>query len=89
MTLQMMEEELKISRETVHKILMEDLGKQKIYTRFVPHCLTTEQKAFRVQACQEFIQSVGDDHSLLDSVVRGEETWCFQYDPQTKRQSME
>jgi hypothetical protein len=26
---------------------------------------------------------------LLDSVVRGEETWCFQYDPQTKRQSME
>jgi hypothetical protein len=37
----------------------------------------------------EFIQSAGDDHSLLASYVTDEETWCFQYDPQTKRQSME
>jgi hypothetical protein len=27
--------------------------------------------------------------SLLCSVVMVDETWCFQYDPQTKRQSME
>jgi hypothetical protein len=30
MTLWMMEEELEISRETIRKILMEDLGKRKI-----------------------------------------------------------
>jgi hypothetical protein len=29
-----------------------------------------------------------DDCSLLDSVVMGDEPWCFQYDPQTKRWSM-
>jgi hypothetical protein len=24
-----------------------------------------------------------DDHSFFDSNVTGDETWCFQYDPQT------
>jgi hypothetical protein len=89
MTLRMMEEKLEISRETICKILMEHLGKRKICARFVLYSLTNEQKALRLQACQEFIQSVDDDRSLLDSVVMGDETWCFQYDPQTKRQSME
>jgi hypothetical protein len=44
---------------------MENLGKQKIYSRFVPHYLTDEQKALRLQACQEFIQfvRVNDGHS--------------------------
>jgi hypothetical protein len=89
MTLRMMEMELHISRETIRKILMEDLGKRKICPRFVPHCLTDEQKALRLQACQEFVRSVNDHRSLLDSVVMGAETWCFLYDPQTKRHSME
>jgi hypothetical protein len=73
----MMEEELEINRETICKILVEDHGKRKI-------CLTDEQKALRLQACQEFILSVDDDCSLLDSVLMGYEAWCFQYDPQTR-----
>jgi hypothetical protein len=40
-----MEEELEISRETIRKILMEDLGKRKNCASFVPRCLTDEQKA--------------------------------------------
>jgi hypothetical protein len=51
--------------------------------------LTDEQKAIRLQACQDFIQSVNDDRSLLDSVVMGDEKWRFQFDPQTKSQRME
>jgi hypothetical protein len=89
MTFRRMEEELEISRETIRKILMEDLGKRKICAGFVPHCLTDEQKALRLKSCQEFIQPVDDDRSLLDSVVTGDKAWCFQYDPQTKRQRME
>jgi hypothetical protein len=57
--------------------------------RFVQHCLIDEQNALRLHACQEAIQSVDDYGSLLDSTVMGDETWCFQYDPQIKRQSME
>jgi hypothetical protein len=85
MTLLMMEEELESSEETSNKILAEDLRKQKICAMFVPHCVINEQKALRLQAYQEFIQFMDDDCSLLDSVVMGDEPWCFQYDPQTKR----
>jgi hypothetical protein len=46
--------------------------KTKIWTKFAPHCLTNEKKALRLQACQEFIQSVDEDHSLLDSIVMGD-----------------
>jgi hypothetical protein len=42
MTLWMMEVERKINRETILKILVEDLRIRMICTRFVPHCLTNE-----------------------------------------------
>jgi hypothetical protein len=78
------EEELEIGRQTIRKILVEDLVKRKAFARFVPHSLMDEQKALRLQACQEIIQSVDDGRSLLDAVVSADETWCFQHDPQTK-----
>jgi hypothetical protein len=53
MTLRIMEEELEISRETIRRLLVEDLGKQKICSRFIPHCLTDEQQVLRLQACQD------------------------------------
>jgi hypothetical protein len=68
MTLRMMEEELEISREAIRKITVEDLAKRDISRRSVPHCLPDEQKALRLQACQEFIRSVVHDGSLLDSI---------------------
>jgi hypothetical protein len=49
--------------------------------------LIEEQKALILQACPEFIQSVDDNHSLLDSVVKGNETWCFPYDPKTRNKA--
>jgi hypothetical protein len=77
MTLQMVEVKFEICWETIWKILLEDIGKLKICIRFFPHCLTDEQKALRLQACQEFIQFVDDDHALLDSVVMADGTWYF------------
>jgi hypothetical protein len=74
MTLRMMEEELEISKETIHKILVEGLGRREFCGRFVPHCWPEEQKAILLQACQDFLQSVDDYRSLLDSVVTGDET---------------
>jgi hypothetical protein len=62
----MMEEELKIGRETIHKILLKDPRQHMTCARFVLHCLTNEQKALRLQ---ELIQSVDDDNSLPDSIT--------------------
>jgi hypothetical protein len=50
----MMEEELEVCRETIHKILVENLGERKICAGFIRHSLTDEQKALRLQASQEF-----------------------------------
>lgn len=51
---------------------------------FVLHYLASVQKALRLNAYQEFFQSVYEDRSLLNSFVTGDATWCFQYDLQTK-----
>jgi hypothetical protein len=66
---------------------MEDLGKWKICSTFVPYCVTDERKVPTLQAYQEFIQSVEDNHSLLGSITTGDETCCFHYYPQTKKRT--
>jgi len=54
-TLQMIADCLNIGKETVHRIVTEDLGKRKICARFVPHALTTEQKQERIVYCQDLL----------------------------------
>ena len=46
LTPRLIAEELGISKDTVHTtVIRDDLGKRKIFSRFVPHKLTDEQKA--------------------------------------------
>ena len=54
-TLQMIADRLNIGKETVRRIVTEDLGKRKICARFVPHALTTEQKQERIVCCQDLL----------------------------------
>lgn len=89
MTVRMLADELNMGKDTVHKILTEDLGKRKICSRFVPHFLTDDQKQCRMEACGELIDSADRDPLFLQSIVTGDESWCYQYDPETKRQSAE
>jgi len=71
----------------VRKIVVEDLRKRKICSHFVPHTLTQEQKDWRITACQDLIATAGSDTDFFKKIVTGDETWCFAYDPTTKRQS--
>jgi hypothetical protein len=32
---------------------------------------------------------LAEGNNFLDRVIMGDESWCFQYDPETKRQSMQ
>ena len=88
MTLRLMAEELGICKDTVHIIVREDLEKRKICSRFVPHSLTAEQKERRMECAKDFINSCHQDPSFLANIITGDESWCYQYDPETKRQSM-
>ncbi|CAH1962421.1 unnamed protein product [Acanthoscelides obtectus] len=50
---------LKISKTSIQKILHEELGVRKLISRWIPHLLTEEQKAARVNCI------VGDDESWI------------------------
>jgi len=84
-----MAEELGISKDTVHIIVREDLGKRKICSQFVPDKPTDEQKAKQMETSGDFITMCDHDPSFLQTIVTGDETWCHQFDPESKRQLME
>jgi transposase len=73
-TLRLMVEELSISEDTVHTIVHEDLGKPKICSRFVPHKLTEEQKAKRMETSGDFITTCDQYPSFLRIIVTVDET---------------
>jgi len=83
----MLADEVNIGKDTVRKTVVEDLRKQKICSRFVPHSLTPEQKGRTIAACRDLIATADSDPDFFKKSVTGDETWCFAYDPTTKRRS--
>jgi hypothetical protein len=64
----------------VRRIVTEDLGMRKISAKMVPRILTDDQKQRRLHFYTMQRCLIGSLH---------DETWRFQYDPETKRQSMQ
>ncbi|GBN79472.1 hypothetical protein AVEN_131700-1 [Araneus ventricosus] len=89
LSLRMIAEALKISLDSVSNIIHENLQKPKICARFVPHKLSDEQKQHRMQTSGDFIDACDRNPQFLETIVTGDESWFYQYDPETKRQSME
>jgi len=77
-------EELNINRETVRQNVKEDMGMGKISTKMVPRILTHGQKQRRLHISFELLRNA----EMFDRAITCDETWCFQYDPETKRQSI-
>ena len=73
---------MNIDRETVRKILTEDLDMRKACAKMVPRELTEKQKQRRVTICQDLLER---QDAILGSVITGDKTWVYQYDPITKR----
>ena len=82
LTVRSIAEQVNINRETVRKILTEDLDMRKLCAKIVPKELTEEQKQRRVTT--DILERQDD---ILGRVITGDETWVYQYDPETKRQS--
>ena len=82
----MIAESLNIPKTVVLRILKEDLGKRQLCARFVPHSLTPEQREDRVTSCQDIIVMADADKHFFNTIIIGDEAWCFAYDPETKRQ---
>jgi len=78
---------LGIPKTVVLRILREVLKKLKLCSRFVPHALTREKMDERVAACQDLLNMINGDKNFLDKVITDDESWCFVYDSETRRQS--
>ncbi|CAH2014210.1 unnamed protein product, partial [Acanthoscelides obtectus] len=79
---------LMISNTSIQIILHEELGVRKLVSRWIPHLLTEEQKAARVSWCQKTLDRFNSGNSKnVYSIVSGDESWIYCYEPENKRQS--
>ncbi|UYV68001.1 hypothetical protein LAZ67_5002755 [Cordylochernes scorpioides] len=49
--------------------------------------LTEEQKEVRMDVCKNMVEMTRTDPEWMQKIITGNETWVYQYDPETKRQS--
>jgi histone-lysine N-methyltransferase SETMAR len=89
LSVRMMAQELNLDRETVRQILTEDLGMRKVSAKMVPRILSDDQKQRRLDVCSDLSRQLAEGNNFLDIVITRDESWCFQFDPETKRQSMQ
>ncbi|CAH1975670.1 unnamed protein product [Acanthoscelides obtectus] len=79
------EASLKISNTSVQKISHEELGVRKLVSRWIPHLLTEEQKAARVNWCQKTLDLFNSGNSKnVYCIVSGDESWIYCEEKPTK-----
>jgi hypothetical protein len=74
-----------MNKETVRQIIADNVGMRKVSAQMAPQILTDDQKQHRLHISSDLLHSA----EMFDRVITGDETWCFQYDLETKYQSMQ
>jgi hypothetical protein len=74
-----------ISYGVCQEILTENLNVCCIATKFIPQLLTDNQKQRRVNACFELREKVNEDPYFISRIIMGDESWIYDYDPETRR----
>ncbi|UYV62539.1 hypothetical protein LAZ67_2000982 [Cordylochernes scorpioides] len=87
LSIQQIADTLHMSTFVVHGIVTEDLQMRKVCAKLVTKVLTQDQKELRVLRYQELLDLIQNEPDFLNSVVTGDESWMFEYDPESKRQS--
>jgi len=85
----MIADEVNVNQEAVRQILTEEFGMRKICAKMVPRNLTEQQRDAWVSICAELLEQVEADPELMEQVITDDKGWFFQYDPGTKRQSLD
>ncbi|UYV78206.1 hypothetical protein LAZ67_16000480 [Cordylochernes scorpioides] len=70
-----------------HRIVTKDLDMIRASSKFVPRILTEEQKVVRMDVCKNMVEMTRTDPQWMQKIITGDETWVYQYDSETKRQS--
>ena len=67
-TVRMMAGEFGVNSETIRQILVEDLGKREVASRFVPHALSDDQRHERVQNAKDIIKTARRTKNFSNSI---------------------
>ncbi len=67
---------------------MTKLNMKKVCAKLDPKHLAPDRKLVRQQICSDFLARLDEEHELMENIITGDEAWIFQYDVETKRQSM-
>jgi len=78
-------EELNMNRETVPQIVKEDLGMRNFPAKMVPRILKHDRKQRWLHISSGLLRNA----EMFGRDIAGDETWCFQHDPETKQQNMQ
>jgi hypothetical protein len=81
-----MPEEVEISIDASHAVVIEDLGMRWVTVRFVSRVLIAEQET-RLFAVTGLRKCPASGLRKCADFISGGETWIFGYDPQTNAQS--
>jgi hypothetical protein len=76
-----------ISYGICQEILTENLNVCRIATKFVPRLLTNVQKQQRINMCLELPEKANKDPAFISRIITADESWIYDYDPETKQQS--
>jgi len=77
-------EEVNLDRESVRRILKEELNMRKVCAKMVPKLLSDEQKKRHKELCLDLLQRIENEPDLLNLIITCDETWVLTYDPETK-----
>jgi histone-lysine N-methyltransferase SETMAR len=79
---------LDISIGSAQSILTDRLKLSKLSARWVPKALRDEHRSQRAEQAIAFLNRLdADAEEFYDRLVTGDETWIYQYDPESKIQS--
>jgi histone-lysine N-methyltransferase SETMAR len=77
--IQAVAEEVNLNRESVRRILREELNMRKVCAKMVPKMLSDEEKERRKELCLDLLQRIEDEPDLLNSIITCDETWIFTF----------
>jgi len=60
---------------------------KKICSKMVPKLLSQGLEEYRRDRYLDFLMQIENELSFLEHIITGDESWIFEYDPETKRQS--
>ena len=89
LSVRLIAEMVNLNHETVHQLVTEDLMMRKVCAKLVPKVLSDDQRARRLAVSEEMLARLQTEPNFLNSVVTGDESWVYEYDPETKLQSAE